>query len=115
MKLKIGYDLRTDLEYIRAIREAIGPELLLMADANHAYNASEAIQLVRAMEPYAIHWFEEPVPPEDLDGYLEVKRASHIPIAAGMPVHALRLSRANRPACVNVCSRSLCDGASARS
>lgn len=83
MKLKVGYDLRTDLEYIRAIREAIGPELLLMVDANHAYNASEAIQLARAMEPYAIHWFEEPVPPEDLDGYLEVKRASHIPIAGG--------------------------------
>ena len=83
MKLKIGYDLRTDLEYIRAIREAIGPELLLMVDANHAYNASEAIQLARAMEPYAIHWFEEPVPPEDLDGYLEIKRASRIPIAGG--------------------------------
>ena len=83
MKLKIGYDLRTDLAYIRAIREAIGPDLLLMVDANHAYNASEAIQLARAMEPYAIHWFEEPVPPEDLDGYLEVKRASRIPIAGG--------------------------------
>jgi D-galactarolactone cycloisomerase len=83
MKLKVGYNLRTDLEYIRAIREAIGPELLLMVDANHAYNASEAIQLARAMEPYAIHWFEEPVPPEDLDGYLEIKRASHIPIAGG--------------------------------
>ena len=83
MKLKVGYNLRTDLEYIRAIREAIGPELILMVDSNHAYNASEAIQLARAMEPYAIHWFEEPVPPEDLDGYLEVKRASQIPIAGG--------------------------------
>ena len=83
MKLKIGYDLTTDLKYIRAIREAIGPELLLMVDANHAYNAMEASHLARAMEPYAIHWFEEPVPPEDLDGYLEVKRASRIPIAGG--------------------------------
>jgi D-galactarolactone cycloisomerase len=83
MKLKVGYGLRTDLEYIRAIREAIGPDLLLMVDANHAYNASEAIQLARAMAPYAIRWFEEPVPPEDLDGYLEVKRNSRIPIAGG--------------------------------
>jgi D-galactarolactone cycloisomerase len=83
MKLKVGYGLRTDLEYIRAIREAIGPDLLLMVDANHAYNASEAIQLARAMEPYAIRWFEEPVPPEDLDGYLEVKQNSRIPIAGG--------------------------------
>jgi D-galactarolactone cycloisomerase len=83
MKLKVGYDLRTDLTYIRAIREAIGPELLLMVDANHAYNASEAIRLARAMEPYDIHWFEEPVPPEDLDGYLEIKRKSTILIAGG--------------------------------
>ncbi len=83
MKLKVGYDLKTDLTYIKAIREAIGPDLLLMLDANHAYNASEAIRLARAMEPYGIHWFEEPVPPEDLDGYLEVKRASRILIAGG--------------------------------
>jgi len=83
MKLKIGYDLRTDLSYVQAIREAIGPDLLLMVDANHAYNASEAMRLARAMEPYDIHWFEEPVPPEDLDGYLEIKRHSKIPLAAG--------------------------------
>ena len=83
MKLKIGYDPKTDIEYIRAIREAIGPELLLMVDANHAYNAAEATHLARVMEPHAIRWFEEPVPPEDLDGYLEVKRNSPIPIAGG--------------------------------
>ena len=83
MKLKIGYDFRTDLSYIRAIREAIGPDLLLMVDANHAYNAPEAIRLARAMEPYDIYWFEEPVPPEDLDGYLDIKRHSKIPIAGG--------------------------------
>jgi D-galactarolactone cycloisomerase len=83
MKLKVGYDLKTDLAYIKAIREAIGPDLLLMVDANHAYNASEAIRLARAMAPYDIHWFEEPVPPEDLDGYLEVKRNSPVLIAGG--------------------------------
>jgi D-galactarolactone cycloisomerase len=83
MKLKIGYDLKTDLTYIKTIREAIGSDLLLMVDANHAYNASEAIRLARAMAPYDIHWFEEPVPPEDLDGYLEVKRNSPVLIAGG--------------------------------
>jgi D-galactarolactone cycloisomerase len=83
MKLKVGYDLKTDLTYIKAIREAIGPDLLLMVDANHAYNASEAVRLARSMEPYDIHWFEEPVPPEDLDGYLEIKRHSRILIAGG--------------------------------
>jgi D-galactarolactone cycloisomerase len=83
MKLKVGYGFSTDLGYVRAIREAIGPDLLLMVDANHAYNAPEAIRLARALAPYDIHWFEEPVPPEDLDGYVEVRRQAPMPIAGG--------------------------------
>ena len=83
MKLKIGYDLKTDLRYVQAIRAAIGDDVALMVDANHAYNASEAIKLARAIEPYDIAWFEEPVPPEDIEGYLEVKRNTDILIAGG--------------------------------
>ena len=63
--------------------EAIGDEMALMVDANHAYNASEAIRLARRSEPYDMHWFEEPVPPEDMDGYLEVKRQYLAAIAGG--------------------------------
>jgi D-galactarolactone cycloisomerase len=83
MKLKVGYGLETDLRYVQAVREAIGYGVHLMVDANHAYNATEATRLAQALEPYQIYWFEEPVPPEDLDGYLEVKRNTRIPIAGG--------------------------------
>ncbi len=83
MKLKVGYGIDTDLKYIKAIREAIGEDLFLMVDANHAYNAGEAIRLAREMEPFHIHWFEEPVPPEDIDGYIEVKNSSVVPVAGG--------------------------------
>ncbi|MBW1697428.1 MAG: mandelate racemase/muconate lactonizing enzyme family protein [Deltaproteobacteria bacterium] len=83
MKLKIGYGIRTDLKYIKAVREAIGEDLYLMVDANHAYNAAEAIRLAREMERFDIYWFEEPVPPEDVDGYLEVKQNSSILITGG--------------------------------
>jgi D-galactarolactone cycloisomerase len=83
LKLKVGYDLQTDARYVRAIRKAIGDEMALMVDANHAYNASEAIRLARAIEPYDVHWFEEPVPPEDIEGYLEVKHNTSILIAGG--------------------------------
>jgi D-galactarolactone cycloisomerase len=72
-----------DLGYVRAIREAIGPDLVFMIDANHAYNAAEAIRLARALASYNIYWFEEPVPPEDLDGYIEVKRQAPMLIAGG--------------------------------
>ncbi len=83
MKLKVGYGVETDLTYINAIREAVGPNMTLMVDANHAYNAPEAIRLAREMKPYDIYWFEEPVPPEDIEGYLEVKRNANLLIAGG--------------------------------
>jgi D-galactarolactone cycloisomerase len=83
MKLKIGYGIETDMSYVEAVREAIGNDVLLMVDANHAYNTAEAIRLARKMERYDVYWFEEPVPPEDIDGYVEVKQKSDILIAGG--------------------------------
>ena len=83
MKLKVGYGLKTDIRYCEAIRKSIGDDLLLMVDANHAYNAPEAIRLARELERFNVFWFEEPVPPEDLDGYVEVRRNSPVPIAGG--------------------------------
>jgi D-galactarolactone cycloisomerase len=84
MKLKVGYgSLAEDVNLVKAIREAIGDDLNLMVDANHAYNAGEAIQFARAVEPYNIYWFEEPVPPEDIDGYVEVKQKTKVLISGG--------------------------------
>jgi D-galactarolactone cycloisomerase len=65
------------------VRQAIGPDIGLMVDANHAYDTVAAIRLGRQIEQYDIGWFEEPVPPEDLAGHLAVKAALTIPIAGG--------------------------------
>jgi D-galactarolactone cycloisomerase len=54
-----------------------------MVDANHAYDARSAITLGKNMGEYGVYWFEEPVPPEDIEGYLEVKRAVNMFIAGG--------------------------------
>jgi len=83
MKLKVGYGIETDMEYVQAVREAIGDRMLLMVDANHAYNAAEAIRLARRMEDCNVYWLEEPVPPEDIDGYVEVKQKSNLLITGG--------------------------------
>ena len=83
MKLKVGYGLDTDESYVCAIRQAIGDDIALMVDANHAYNASEAIRLARVLADYDVYWFEEPVVPEDVDGYMEVRSASDVLIAGG--------------------------------
>ena len=83
VKLKVGFGIDEDAAVTRAVREAIGPGVALMVDANHAFDAVAAIRLGRMIEPYDIGWFEEPVPPEDLAGYRAVKAALSIPIAGG--------------------------------
>jgi D-galactarolactone cycloisomerase len=84
IKMKIGGLLPAqDLKNVQAVRKAIGPDVLLMVDANHAYNPVSAIQVGRELEKCQVFWFEEPIIPEDLQGYLEVKEALDIPIAGG--------------------------------
>ena len=83
VKLKVGFGVEEDAAVTRAVREAIGPDVALMVDANHAYDATAAIRLGRIVERHDIGWFEEPVPPEDVAGYREVKSALAIPIAGG--------------------------------
>jgi D-galactarolactone cycloisomerase len=83
VKLKVGFGVEEDLRNVRAVREAIGPAVGLMVDANHAYDAMTAIRLGRLIEPFDIGWFEEPVVPESPDGYRDVRQALRIPIAGG--------------------------------
>lgn len=83
VKLKVGFGVDEDADVTRAVRAAIGPDVALMIDANHAYDAIAAIRLGRKIEALDIGWFEEPVLPEDVAGYREVKRALSIPIAGG--------------------------------
>ena len=83
VKLKVGFGVEEDAAVTRAVREAIGPDVALMVDANHAYDAVAAIRLGRMIEQHDIGWFEEPVPPEDVAGYRAVKSALSIPIAGG--------------------------------
>lgn len=83
MKLKIGFGRDYDLAAVKAVRAEIGDDIELKVDANHGYNASSAIDLGRRLEEYNIGWFEEPVPPEDVEGYVEVKNALSILVAGG--------------------------------
>ena len=83
MKLKVGLGVAIDAELTATVRNAAGTGVRVMIDANHAYDALGAIALGRRVEPYDVAWFEEPVSPLDLDGYVEVRRALRIPIAGG--------------------------------
>lgn len=83
VKMKVGFGLRADIQNVAMVRAAIGESVDLMVDANHAYDAATAISLGKALENYGVAWLEEPVVPEDLDGYCRVRRALDIPIAGG--------------------------------
>ena len=84
VKMKIGgVPIKEDVERVRVVREAIGPDAKLMVDANCAYRYYEAIDIARKMEPYDIFWFEEPVNPDDYRGHKLITEATTIPIATG--------------------------------
>lgn len=84
IKMKIGLgSLQKDYDRVAAVREAIGPDVRLMVDANHCYSVPNAIRLGRRLEELDIDWFEEPISPEDVDGYVEVSRALDIAVAGG--------------------------------
>ncbi|MCT7373499.1 mandelate racemase/muconate lactonizing enzyme family protein [Chelativorans salis] len=87
VKIKIGFGVEEDLRVIRAVREAIGPDLRLMIDANHGYDALEAVQLGKRADQYGIDWFEEPVLPEQLSAYRAVRAGQPIPVAGGETWH----------------------------
>lgn len=109
MKVKIGFDVDEDLKVIRAVRDAIGPDCALMIDANHGYTALEAVRLGQRAAEYNIEWFEEPVVPEQLSAYHDVRARQPIPLAAGETWHtrwAFREALATRA--VDIVQPDLC-------
>ncbi len=84
VKMKVGGEgFATDVERIRAVREALGPNIDIMMDANGKWRAYEAIRFGRAVEKYNPYWFEEPVEPDDYAGSAEVKKALDTPVVMG--------------------------------
>lgn len=83
LKMKVGLGVETDVKHVRAVREAIGADVQLMVDANHAYSLVEALSFARRIEALDISFFEEPLSPEDYEGYRELRQRVAIPIAGG--------------------------------
>ncbi|MGC9152308.1 MAG: enolase C-terminal domain-like protein [Vulcanisaeta sp.] len=82
VKVKIGRGYDMDRAVIKAIRDSLGNDVEIMVDANTAYNVSTAIKVGRMLERYDVLWFEEPVPPNNIEAYSRIARALDIPIVA---------------------------------
>jgi D-galactarolactone cycloisomerase len=84
VKMRIGgLPHRRDLAAMTAVRQAVGPDTLLMADGNGAYTLPAAIQMGHALEALGCHWFEEPIPQAGYLQYETLTEQLDIAIAAG--------------------------------
>jgi L-alanine-DL-glutamate epimerase-like enolase superfamily enzyme len=83
MKLKLGQGDVTDITNVREIRRALGDGVKLMTDANCAFDTHTAMLLGRQLEDEGVYWFEEPVAPENLDGYAKLAHALTMAVAGG--------------------------------
>ncbi len=79
----MGPDAKLDLELVRQGRKGLGDDADLLVDAGLAWDAKTAIQRARAFEEFNIFWLEEPLRPDDYDGYRKLSEASPLRIAAG--------------------------------
>jgi L-alanine-DL-glutamate epimerase-like enolase superfamily enzyme len=73
---------------VRAVREAVGPDVRIMVDVNGTWDAETAIRQLKAWQPYDVFWLEEPVPVEDIPGYVRVRQHAGSTNIAGGENHA---------------------------
>jgi mandelate racemase len=84
IKIKGGDgDAANDERMVKGVRKLIGPDIALMIDFNQSLDPAEAISRIARLAPYDLHWVEEPVAQENLQGLAEVRRESSISIQAG--------------------------------
>ena len=79
IKIKVGRG-EEDVRTVKAMRDALGNNVEIMVDANSAYTAASAIRWGRKFEKYDCMWLEEPVPPDNITGYIKVAKALDIPV-----------------------------------
>ncbi len=90
MKLRFGWGptdgaagMQRNIALVRTVREAVGDEVDLMADAYMGWTLDYAKRMLLLLEPFNLRWLEEPVIPDDIGGYAELKSYGRIPIAGG--------------------------------
>jgi L-rhamnonate dehydratase len=90
MKLRFGWGpvdgaagMQRNCELVRTVREAVGDDIDVMADAYMGWTLDYARRMLPLLEPFHLRWLEEPVIPDDIHGYAELKSYGRIPIAGG--------------------------------
>ncbi len=79
----LGQDSEYDEALVREIRTAVGPDIDVMIDAGFVWDLKTAIRMAKRFSEYNIFWLEEPLHPDDLDGYARLSESVDVRIAAG--------------------------------
>jgi L-fuconate dehydratase len=88
VKLKVGANLEDDVRRLGIAREAVGPDVTLMIDANQVWDVPQAIEWVRALSGFDLLWIEEPTSPDDVLGHAAVREAvAPVRVATGEHCH----------------------------
>ncbi len=90
MKLRFGWGpvdgaegMRRNLDLVRTVRQTVGDEIDVMADAYMGWTLDYAKRMLPLLEPFNLRWLEEPVIPDDVRGYAELKSHGRVPISGG--------------------------------
>lgn len=87
--LELGkQQFREALRCIEAVVGAVGPEVDILIEGHGRFNVATAVRIGQALEEFDVYWFEEPVPPDNLEALAEVKRRVRTPIAAGERIYS---------------------------
>ena len=90
VKIKVGREnLNEDVDRVAAIRELVGEDVTFMVDANYSMSIEKAIKAATEFSRYDIYWFEEPIDPDNYQGYAEIARATRVPLAMGENLHTI--------------------------
>ncbi|HZZ42506.1 MAG TPA: mandelate racemase/muconate lactonizing enzyme family protein, partial [Tepidisphaeraceae bacterium] len=89
IKLKVGPDAEKDLARVKAVREAVGPNIRMNVDANGGWTVEKAIRETRRYEPYRLEYVEQPTPRWDIEGMAKVRQGVGVPIMADESVFTL--------------------------
>ncbi len=83
IKIKLGQPVARAIEAATRLREVVPPHVRLSVDANWAYSLDEAVAVGHALHRLGYWFFEEPIVPEDVAGYAQLRRTVSVPLAAG--------------------------------
>lgn len=83
IKLKVGQGPEIDGLNARELRKALGDGVKIMTDANCGFDTLTALEVGKRLQAAGVYWFEEPVPPDNVDGYVKLANSLDMPVAGG--------------------------------